>query len=172
MSDQEDMEPFLQLLSSHERFLAGYVYSLIPNASDAEDILQDVKMALWQNFEQFEIGTSFSAWSRQVAFYRVMAFRKKKAKENQRFLFSETCYELLDKEYCYENKEVSDEVSRLNLCLAKLPANLQNMVTMRYKEEFGIEEIALRTEKTVDACYKALSRVRLQLKKCLASSHD
>jgi RNA polymerase sigma-70 factor (ECF subfamily) len=167
MSKSGEMKDFLGLLSSHERFLTAYVYGLIPNASDAEDVLQEVKLALWENFEQFEMGTSFAAWSRQVAFYRVIGFRKKKARENERLTFSDTCVELLDKSASSTHEMISEELDRLNSCLQKLSQTGQEMIHLKYKEEFTIEEIATRMGKSVDACYKALSRFRLQLRNCL-----
>ena len=113
MEDQDTMKAFLGLLGSHERYLTGYTYSLIPNSTDAEDILQDVKIALWGNFDQFEIGTNFAGWSKQVAFYRIMAFRKKKAIENKRLFFSETCMELLHQDADDNTDAVEEEVARL-----------------------------------------------------------
>ena len=168
--NENRMEEFLTSLANHERFLAGYVYSLIPNSADAEDILQDIKVALWKNFEQFETGTNFTAWSKQIAFYRVIAFRKKKAKENERLCFSEHCQELLDADFECSVEEVSSEVAQLNNCLSKLKPDLKEMVSLRYKEGFSIEDVAIRMNKSTDACYKALSRVRLQLKKCLTKN--
>ena len=168
MEDQDTMKAFLGLLGSHERYLTGYTYSLIPNSTDAEDILQDVKIALWENFDQFEIGTNFAGWSKQVAFYRIMAFRKKKAIENKRLFFSETCMELLHQDADDNTDAVEEEVARLNLCIDKLPDPQRELVSLRYKEDFSIEEISVRCSKSIEACYKSLSRIRLQLKKCLS----
>jgi RNA polymerase sigma-70 factor, ECF subfamily len=161
------VKDFLCLLSNHERFLTGYVYGLVPNASDAEEVLQDVKLALWENFAQFEMGTNFAAWSKQVAFFRVLAFRKKKAKENERLTFSDACVELLDKSVSESYPIVSDELDRLNSCLQKLSETGQEMIHLKYREDFTIEEIAIRLGKSAEACYKALGRFRLQLRNCL-----
>ena len=39
-------EAYLRLLTQHDRWLAAYVYSLVPRAADADDILQEVKRTL------------------------------------------------------------------------------------------------------------------------------
>ncbi len=170
MNESESITSFLQSLSSHERWLAGYVHTLIPNAADAEDVLQEVKLALWENFSQFEPGTSFAAWSKQVAYYRALAYRQKKAIENKRLTFSEECFEILEEHYSDHPQTISEQTKRLSKCLAKLPAKWQTMIALRYKEEFSIKEIALRFELTEAACYKTMSRIRLNLKKCLTAS--
>ena len=169
MSDMNrpDPAPFVRLLAEHERYLSGYVYNLIPNATDAEDILQDIKVALWKAFDQYEQGTNFGAWSRKVAFHRVMAFRKKKAIEGKRLTFSNECVEYLAEHFGNDN-DYADEMSRrLSQCIDKLKKSHQELVYLRYKEAYSIQEISLRTGKTVDSSYRALSRIRLTLRHCI-----
>lgn len=162
-----DPEPFVRLLAEHERYLGGYIYQLVPNAADAEDVLQDVKLALWQAFDQYEMGTNFGAWSRKVAFHRVMAFRKKKAIEGKRLVFTDQCVEFLAEQFKTEPQAANEEAHRLGRCMARLKKDQQTLIALRYREEFSIEEIALRMNKTVAASYRALSRARLMLRKCL-----
>lgn len=169
MNNDPQMNSFLQALSSHERWLASYVHTLIPNSADADDVLQEVRLALWKNYDQFEQGSSFSAWSKKIAFYRALAFRQKKAIEQKHMVFSQECYELLDKNHSTDVQSISAETKRLGTCLTKLPPKWQNIIAMRYKEEFSIEEIALHFDLTNSACYKTISRIRLQLRKCLTA---
>ena len=172
MSDKNrpDPAPFVRLLAEHERYLSGYVYNLIPNATDAEDILQDIKVALWKAFDQYEQGTNFGAWSRKVAFHRVMAFRKKKAIEGKRLTFSDECCEYLAESYS-EETDYADEMSKLlGHCIAKLKESHRELVSLRYKEAYSIQETSLRTGKTVDSCYRALSRIRVTLRHCIQKS--
>ncbi|MFD2160484.1 sigma-70 family RNA polymerase sigma factor [Rubritalea tangerina] len=161
------MEPYVQLLAEHERYLSGYVYGMIPNSADAEDVLQDIKMALWREFEKFELGSNFGAWSRKVAFHRVMAFRKKKAIEGKRLIFSDACMEYLESQEVPTVGQVDGMSRRLSACIAKMKGVQRELIRLRYKEEFSIEEIAMKTGKTVAAAYRALSRSRLSLRECL-----
>lgn len=167
-----DPAPFVRLLAEHERYLSGYVYNLIPNATDAEDILQDIKVALWKAFDQYELGTNFGAWSRKVAFHRVMAFRKKKAIEGKRLTFSDECCEYLAESYTEETEHANEMSKLLGLCISKLKEPQQQLVSLRYKEGYSIQETSLRTGKTVDACYRALSRIRLALRQCIQKSNQ
>ncbi len=57
----------------------GWLSTSIPSytvTADAEDILQLTKLQLWHIFDQFEQGTNFLAWARQVAFYQMLNFRR------------------------------------------------------------------------------------------------
>lgn len=161
------VESYVQLLAEHERYLSGYVYGMIPNSTDAEDVLQDIKMALWKEFDTFELGTNFGAWSRKLAFHRVMASRKKKAIEGKRLIFSDTCVEFLAEQAGEEPEQVHTMARKLSGCLAKLKVHQKELLALRYKEVFSIEEIALKTGKSVAASYRALSRTRGALRDCL-----
>jgi RNA polymerase sigma-70 factor (ECF subfamily) len=161
------VEAYVQLLTEHERYLCGYVYKMIPNSADAEDVLQDIKMAIWKEFDRFELGTNFGAWSRKVAFHRVMAFRKKKAIEGKRLTFSDACVEFLADQPCHEPDVVHSMARKLSGCLSKLKGPQKELLVLRYNEAFSIEEIALKTGKTVAASYRGLSRARGALRDCL-----
>lgn len=50
-------EEFIELLALHDPVISAYVMSRVPSNSDARDILQGTKLALWRPLEQFETGT-------------------------------------------------------------------------------------------------------------------
>src|SRR5690606_1942058 len=69
-------EEFTRLYAECQKRLFIYISLLMPNTADAHDVLQDTNLVLWQKFEQFEPGTSFFAWAREVARYRVLRYRQ------------------------------------------------------------------------------------------------
>ena len=169
-------ESFESLLNEHERALRAYVYHLIPHAADAQDILQETRLAMWNAFDQYKPGTHFSAWSKKVAYYRVLAFRKKKSVESRRLIFSDACMEYLSETYHDAESGISaeavklaqeDQSSRLQQCLSRLKDHQKKLIAMRYQDECEIDEIAQSINKSSTATYRALSRVRLSLRKCL-----
>lgn len=64
---------FATLLTSHQGRLFAYVLSLVGDADQACDVMQETNAVLWQKSAEFEIGTSFAAWMMKTAFYQVMA---------------------------------------------------------------------------------------------------
>ncbi|MHC5160788.1 MAG: sigma factor, partial [Planctomycetota bacterium] len=80
-SNQNKTEEFLSLLMSNQRRINSYVLSLVPNMNDADDIMQETITVLWRKFDEFQVGTNFASWGMKVAFYCVLDFRKKKAKD-------------------------------------------------------------------------------------------
>ena len=70
---------FVSLLTGHQRKLYSFILSLLRNPSDADDVLQETNLVLWQKCNEFEPGTNFGAWAFRVAQFQVMAHRKKMA---------------------------------------------------------------------------------------------
>ena len=160
-------ELFIRLLAENERSLTRYVMSVMPSIADAEDILQESKLVMWREFSSFSEGTNFNAWARKIIFYRILYFRRTKAKEAQRYVFSDAFYEMLDKDYEQNIDSREKNFASLQKCINKLQQPHRQMVLMRYHQGESIEDLSSKIGRTVAACYKTLSRIRLNLKKCM-----
>ena len=166
-TDPSDAEEFIVLLTQHDPMLTNYVMAMVPSAADAQDILQETKMALWRSMDKFQSGTNFGAWARKTALYRILDYRKRKARENKRLWFTDECYELLGDEYEANPSEYSGRADQLKECIGKLQPAHREIVVLRYFRNTKVEEVAARVERTVEATYRVLSRIRLALKKCI-----
>lgn len=54
-------QEFVQLFSRDSWRLYRYILSAVLNHSDAEDILQNTSVVLWNKFDSFEPGSNFLA---------------------------------------------------------------------------------------------------------------
>lgn len=167
MTDDERAEHFIQLLAANERRLAAYVMTFVSAAADADDVLQETKLALWRSFDQFQPGTNFGAWARQAAFNRILDFRKRKGRENRRLVFSDDCMKQLADTFESNAEQRESEMEQLSNCVARLSPSHRQIVTLRYAEGLPVEQLANRIDRTVAATYRVLSRVRLNLRDCV-----
>ncbi|MDG2124126.1 MAG: sigma factor, partial [Verrucomicrobiales bacterium] len=78
--EREVREDFLKLFLRHERAVFAYIHSMIPSRADAEDVLQEVSLTLFEKFGDFEMGTDFRAWAFRVAYFKVMQARQRYAR--------------------------------------------------------------------------------------------
>jgi RNA polymerase sigma-70 factor (ECF subfamily) len=163
------VEEFVELLTRNDQALSSYVLSLVPSSSDAQDILQETKLALWRSFGNFELGTDFGAWARRAALNRVLDFRKRKSRENKHLWFSDQCYQFLAAEYELDTERREERMHRLKDCIDKLTYRHRQILVLRYFHDASIEEVAAQVERSVDATYRVLSRIRLTLRKCLTA---
>ena len=162
-----DTEAYLRLLGQHDRWLATYVYSLVASRADADDILQEVKVTMWKHFAKFAPGTNFRAWARQIAMHQILNYWRvvKKLPHSQ---LEEQFIEAVAAEIDRRAETLDRKADALRLCLRKLPEAHRKIVVWRYYEDCGVEEIARKSERTVEAVYRLLSRIRGALNECVS----
>jgi len=69
INDCRDVNEFTRLLAKHEREMHLFIFSLTPNWADADEILQETNITLWQEFGKFQPGSDFGKWARTIARY-------------------------------------------------------------------------------------------------------
>lgn len=58
MQEAPDIEEeFVQLVVNHQPALHAFVLSLLPGHPEADDVVQDVNIALWKKRGEFQLGT-------------------------------------------------------------------------------------------------------------------
>jgi RNA polymerase sigma-70 factor, ECF subfamily len=163
--DRDDRsEEFVSLLKRHERRLNGYVLSLVYNWADADDVLQEVVVALWRQFDNFDPTTDFGSWACAVAYYHVLSYRKRV--KRRRLRFSDDVDRLLDQEIAAVAKEFSDYQDVLGECLDKLGES-ERAFLQDYYSGTPIAELAKRFSRSAASLYKDLSGLRRALRACV-----
>jgi RNA polymerase sigma-70 factor, ECF subfamily len=159
---------FAELLLESRRDLFGLIYSLVQNLPDAEDVYQDTALVLWQKFDDFTLGTNFSAWAMRVAHLRVL--KHAAAKRKQRLFFSDALLESISQAY-QRDAAGADRGNRrseaLENCLQKLSARDRRLVTRCYAPDRDYADIAQSEGRTVGAIYQAVDRIRKALFACV-----
>ena len=60
-------QQFLSLFLRSEREIFRYVAALVPNVTDAEDIVQQTAIALWEKFGSYDPAQPFTPWACRFA---------------------------------------------------------------------------------------------------------
>ena len=172
MTDHADLPPdrasqLMRLITEHQRRIFGYIYTLVPDRQDAQDILQETSVVICKKFDQFRPGTDFAAWACQIAYWEVRRARQKFARSkvifNQEVVdaIAETAAELLP--------EMGARHEALAKCLQKLHPRDRELLLTRYEPGSGVEEAAQRSGRSLVAAYKALARLRKLLLDCVTN---
>jgi len=158
---------FLPLLTQHQRRIFAYIYTLIPNRADAEDLLQETSLTLWEKFETFEPGTDFFAWACRIAYWKVRNARRKHARSP--IIQDERLMESLCEKLAKKQNELDRRHEALAVCLNKLSERDRRLIASRYESGTTVKELAERAGRKVDAMYKTLSRIRCALMVCVST---
>ncbi len=154
--------------------LNHYIYSSIPNRSDAEDVLQEVCLKIWKSKEHYQTGTNFRAWAFTIARYTILDFRKRHATGRVLFLDAETVRTLADEMV----KTGADPSSRhvysdaLAACVALLGERLSRMLKLHYKDGFSLADLAKRERVSETSLKQLLYRARIKVRDCVKLKLD
>src|SRR5580698_2337957 len=83
-SETEKRKLLMALMTQHQRRIFSYIYTLVPDRHDAEDLLQETSLVICEKFDQFD-GRDFMAWACQIAYWRVRYSRQKYARSKVTF---------------------------------------------------------------------------------------
>jgi RNA polymerase sigma-70 factor (ECF subfamily) len=165
MDSDEAVARFALQLTAAQRPLYFYVATLVGHPPDAEDILQETNRLVWEKFDEYRPGTNFLAWVYKIAFFEVLGFRKRKAREQAGF--SEQTLELLAQDAAAAVEEESAEQEALVGCLQKLSDRDRELIVGRYRAEMPVEALAQRFGRSAKTLYHSLSRIRASLLDCI-----
>lgn len=164
-SNQNKTEEFLSLLMSNQRRINSYVLSLVPNMNDADDIMQETITVLWRKFDQFQVGTNFASWGMKVAYYCVLDFRKKKAKD--KLVFSDDLLDQIHDTSLTKQNDAAQRMEHIRLCIRKLQPNDQGLLKARYELGRSVQNLAAHLNRSTQYVYKHLARIHHALHRCV-----
>lgn len=156
---------FLPLWTQHQRRIFAYIYTLIPHRSDAEDLLQETSITLWEKFEEFEPGTDFIAWACQVAYWKVRNARRKYARSP--IIHDDDLLASISDKAIASQTILDQRHDALVQCLKMISKRDRELILSRYEADRTVKDVAQRTGRSVEAAYKALSRIRRVLLDCV-----
>lgn len=155
------------LLTRNQRKIFAYIYTLVPNRADAEDLLQETSLTIYEKFGDFEPGTDFVAWANRIAWWKVKRAQQKFARS--KVVFNQEVMEAVAATAGTMQAEMNDRHKALEWCLKKLNERDRRMVLTRYESGSGVERAAAEAGRSLQAAYKALGRIRQMLMDCVTN---
>lgn len=166
MTDVHDSnERFMTYWARSEPRVFAYIYTLVPNWADAQDILQDTSIVLWQKLDQFTPGTDFVRWACRVAFFEVKKYRQRSHLRGP--LLSESFVDLLAKRMDDSAENLQILVAALGSCMEKLKVPERELIRVCYVMRVEVKSAATQLGRSCDDVYKSLQRVRRKLFDCI-----
>ena len=156
---------FIRLLAAHSHSLYRYIFTLLPDPDQAQDVYQDAVMTLWEKFGSYRPDEPFLPWAYRFAHFKVLAHRKKNRR--QPAMLDCDVLDILAVEQVEEDERLEARLRLLPGCLDKLTANERRLVELRYDSRATIAQIAEQTGRLADTLYRVLHRVRKKLLNCI-----
>ena len=164
-NETERRKQLVTLMTQHQRRIFSYIYTLVPDRYDAEDLLQETSVVICEKFDEFREGTDFVAWACQIAYWRIRYARQKFARS--KVVYQQELVDALAQTAAAMREELDERHEALAHCLQKLPSRDRELVLTRYEPGSGVPEAARRSGRSLEAAYKALARIRKLLFDCV-----
>jgi len=165
-----DAESFAVLMERHIGSIRKCIGCIVRNASDTDDVVQDVLLKLWSRLATFRSESTFRTWATRVAINEtLMLYRRARNRWTPGLIehLDQLAYprELTDQTLI--RAEAAREVRR---ALERLPLMYSSVVILHDLEQLSLKETARRVSATVSAVKSRLFRGRLMLAKAIRTS--
>ena len=165
MNEQDRHKLFSELISRHQSEIYAYIFSVVRNWEDADDLFQSVCLVLWSKFEIFRPNSNFFAWARQTARITLSNFLKHKRLGT--YVSEELLSALSETVIKSECDEAESYLVALQRCKEKLNAVDEELLALRYVEDLGSRQIADRLQRPQRSVTNSLARVQRWLFECI-----
>ncbi|WP_298867123.1 sigma-70 family RNA polymerase sigma factor [uncultured Gimesia sp.] len=165
ITDQDARRAFSTLLNEERLRIFGYIRTLVPHNSDAEDVYQHVCLTLWNKFSEFDQERDFFSWACGIAFFTVCNFRR--SVQRDRHFFSQELIESMSVERIQHLNNHNIRLEHLRDCFDKLKTLDQELLISATYEKQSIKDFAVKAGKTVQTLYNRLSTLRRELAECV-----
>jgi RNA polymerase sigma-70 factor, ECF subfamily len=161
---------FLRLFLENERRIYAYILTLLANQADADDVLQEASLVMWDKFDEQQPPNDFAAWGCRIAYFKVLDFFKKS--HRCRVHFSQVLLDRLAETMIEQaaSLQLDDRHDALADCLKKLSPRDRDLLSRRFAEGATTQSTAVQVGRSVDAVYKALAKIRQGLFDCVTKS--
>ena len=162
-----DMAAFEEIYQRHHRRVYSICLRMLQNATEAEDLTQDVFIQLYCKIGSFRGDSAFTTWLHRLTVNQVlMHFRKRNVKFEKTTEEGETPVQIVPGTENAKKMPIVDKIALEN-AIAQLPAGYRNVFVLHDVEGYEHEEVAKILGCSVGTSKSQLHKARLKLRKLL-----
>lgn len=161
-----EQNAYATLVERYQNFVFTLVLRYVKSREDAEEVAQDVFVKAYRSLANFKGNSKFSTWLYTIATTTSITFLRKKKPDIQS-LDNEVFFEAglnIDSGMSADRIEQKSKITMVSLSIEMLSAEDAQIITLFYKGEQTLEEIALITGKKTNTVKVQLHRARARLK--------
>jgi RNA polymerase sigma-70 factor (ECF subfamily) len=145
--------------------LYGYIVTLVPQRSDAEEIFQETSLRLWEKWEEFDESRDLFPWACGIAHNVLRNYLRKK--KPLAVAFDDHFLERIGSARLAREDDLAVQRTALEECLQRLPLKQRKLVEQCYSTPRPLQELAATLGLSANALYLKLRRLRETLLECI-----
>jgi RNA polymerase sigma-70 factor, ECF subfamily len=160
----------VQFLSRQQAMLRGYAYAICGDHHVADDAVQELSLIVAADPQRaLEGGDDAARWLRAVLRNKTLELSRRAGR--QRRMLSSDVIEALGQSMDELDDDAVDRHRRMRVamaeCVSGLAGDARRVIEARYCQELSCEAIATKVQRSVQAVYAILKRVRVSLATCV-----
>lgn len=159
-------DAFNQIIKTYQERLYWHVRRIVVLHEDADDVLQNTFLKVWNGLDDFREGSRLYTWLYRIATNEALSFLKKKRK---RILIPD--HDMVNnpmERFGEENYMDGNEIQmRLQKAISTLPEKQRIVFNMKYYDEMKYEEIAEILKTSVGALKASFHHAVKKIEKML-----
>lgn len=163
---QGDQQAYADIVKRYQNFVFTIALRYVPNREDAEEVAQDCFVKAYRSLSDFRGDAKFSTWLYTIVTTTCLTFLRKKKLEVHS-LDNERVFEAADnKDSGMEANQVEQKsrIAMVNKAIGLLSPDDAHVITLFYKGEQSLEEIAQVLGIETNTVKVRLHRARQRLK--------
>ena len=162
-----DLNAYTPLVERHQKYVYALVKRTCPHPAEAEELAQDVFVKAYEHLREFRGAAAFTTWLYRIAFNTAVSHARKKRRYGVSIdkidphTFAVSDQELQDIREEAMHKERAYNI--LDRILSTLPADEQLLVSLYYKENLKMEEVAYISGLSLSNAKIKIHRIRKKL---------
>ena len=158
---------FVTQITRSQRQLHAFILSMVWNPAEADDVLQQTNLVLWEKAAEFDVSRPFLPWAMRFAQLQALAWLKQRQRQQQRLVFDDDLARLLAEEAAADEPAFDARRHVLAACLQKLRPEQRELIARRYEPDASVNAIAEAVGTTPKAVSDKLRRIRRALLDCI-----
>lgn len=160
---------YADLVKRHQRFVFALAMRFAKGREDAEEIAQDCFVKAYRSLASFQGQSKFTTWLYSIVYTTAMTFLRKKRVDTDSIDDEGTFVQVESHESAYDTNNVENKSRSyyLNQAIEQLLPDDATIITLFYKGEQSLEEIAQTMGIETNTVKVKLFRARQRLKEKL-----
>ncbi|MCO5947431.1 MULTISPECIES: sigma-70 family RNA polymerase sigma factor [Mucilaginibacter] len=160
---------YADLVKRHQRFVFTLAMRFAKGREDAEEIAQDCFIKAYRSLGSFQRQSKFSTWLYSIVYTTAMTFLRKRRVDTDSIDDEDTYIQVENQSSAYDVNDAENKSRSfyLNQAIEQLLPDDATIITMFYKGEQSLEEIAQAMGMEANTIKVKLFRARQRLKEKL-----
>lgn len=158
---------FVTQITASQRQLHSFILSMVWDPVEADDVLQETNLVLWEKAEEFDDSRPFIPWAMRFAQFQAMAWLKRHRRQQERLVIDDDLAKVLADEAAADGPAFESRRVALASCMQRLGQEQRTLILQRYEPDASVMLMAAAAGITPSALSDRLRRIRHALMECI-----